>query len=377
MLPIPFAKLQAHYLGIKEEIDAAIASCLTSGVFINGPEVVNFCKSLAEYLSVKHVIPCANGTDALQIALMAFDVKPGDEVIVPAFGYVSPAEAIALLGGKPVFVDVHEDTYLVDETKLEPLITEKTKGIIPIHLFGQNANTQEILKIADKYNLFVVEDAAQSLGSAFTFKDGQTAFSGTMGSIGCTSFFPTKNLGCCGDGGAMFTNDDLLAEKLRSIAWHGQRSKYSYDCIGVNSRLDALQAAILSVTLPYLDRYNERRREIATFYNQQFNAIAQIKTPAQAVGSDHIFHQYILQVASADLRNGLKMHLSDKQIESHVYYPRPLHLQRAYAFLGYLKGDFPVAESLCDTSLALPVYPELTDSEIQYIASTVNTFFKL
>ncbi|MDF3079038.1 MAG: degt/dnrj/eryc1/strs aminotransferase [Sphingobacteriaceae bacterium] len=375
MLPIPFNDLKASYLNLQAEIDAAIRRCLDSGVFINGAEVEGFCRSLASYLDVKHVLPCANGTDALQIAYMAVGLKAGDEIIIPAFGYVSAAEAAVLLGLKPVFIDVNPKTFLLDEGLLENTITSKTKAIVPIHLFGQSCNMEAILAIADKHGLYVIEDSAQSLGSYSTFSSRKKQASGTMGNIGCTSFFPTKNLGCFGDGGALFTNDDWLAERIRSIASHGQSGKYNHEEVGINSRLDAIQAAILSVKLPQLEKYNTRRLEIADFYDQQLSSIEQIERPFRTAVSSHVFHQYVILLSSGKARNGLKDHLSRSQIATQIYYPKPLHLPKAYSFLGHAAGDFPVAEEICQRCLALPIYPELSNEQIAYIADTMKDFF--
>ncbi len=374
MESIHFADLKSQYFNLKAEIDAAIKRCLENGVFINGPVVKAFSDSLSKYLGVKHVIPCANGTDALQIALMALELNPGDEVIVPAFGYVSPLEALVLLQLKPVFIDVDPDTFLLDENQLESVITSKTKAIIPIQLFGQNADMETILAIAEKNGLYVIEDAAQSLGS-IGILHGKNQQSGTMGHIGCTSFFPTKNLGCFGDGGAVFTNDDLLAEKIRSFASHGQSQKYIYERVGINSRLDAVQAAILSVKLPYLDNYNARRREIADFYNAEFENIDEIKTPVRTSVSTHIFHQYIIKLRSNEVRDNLQKALSADNIATAIYYPLPLHLQKAYSRFNDPLSEFPVSEDICKTTLALPVYSELSNEQTAYIAETVFNFF--
>ncbi len=375
MESIPFADLKSQYLNLKAEIDAAIKRCLESGIFINGQEVKAFSDSLSEYLGVKHVIPCANGTDALQIALMALELNPGDEVIVPAFGYVSPLEALVLLQLKPVFIDVDPDTFLLNENQLESVITSKTKAIIPVQLFGQNADMETILAIAKKHGLYVIEDAAQSLGSKGVFKGEIELFSGAMGHIGCTSFFPTKNLGCFGDGGAVLTNDDLLAEKIKSFASHGQSHKYIYERVGINSRLDELQAAILAAKLALLDKYNARRREIAEFYNSALKDIDEIKTPVRASVSTHIFHQYIIKLRSNTVRDNLQKALSAANIASAIYYPKPLHLQPAYSKFNDPLSEFPVSEDICKTTLALPVYAELSKEQRAYIAETVCNFF--
>ncbi len=371
---IPFIDLKAQYTGHKDEIDKAINDCIDNANFINGSEVKKFQQELASFLSVKHVIGCANGTDALQIALMCLDLQPDDEIIIPAFGYVSPAEVTALLKFKPVFAEVDPFTFNLDVQKLESYITKQTKAIIPIHLFGQGAEMGTILSIANSHNLFVIEDAAQALGSSYYFSNGNQQQLGTIGHIGCTSFFPTKNLGCYGDGGALFTNDDNLAQKIKMIANHGQAEKYNYEQVGVNSRLDSLQAAILSVKLNYLRVDNARRKEIAEQYDQFFSTIDEIAYPLKAMYSEHIYHQYSIVLCSKVKRDEFKDYLAAHNIASMIYYPKPLHLQQAFKHLGYKKGAFPVSESLCDRILSLPIYPELSLQQIDYMLSTISRF---
>ncbi|MBC6367454.1 DegT/DnrJ/EryC1/StrS aminotransferase family protein [Algoriphagus sp. AK58] len=367
--------LHSQYLGIKEEIDHAIQQVLDSTAFINGPEVKLFAEELGKYTGSAFVIPCANGTDALQIAMMALDFQPGDEVIVPTFTYVATVEVIALLGLKPKFVDVLPDTYELDPAGLEKALGPKVVGIVPVHLYGQCSNMEYILGFAKKHGLKVIEDTAQAIGAVYTFSDGRKAQAGTMGEVGTTSFFPSKNLGCFGDGGAMFTQDPVLAEKLRMIANHGQKKKYYHDSIGVNSRLDTLQAAILRVKLKHLDRYSASRNEVADRYDQAFANHPNINPPKRAVNSTHVFHQYTVQVEGAS-RDELKDYLQSKGVPSMVYYPVPLHLQNAYLEFGYHSGDFPVAESLCKKVLSFPIHTEMEVSEQQYIIQTVLDFFK-
>ena len=371
---VPFINLQAKYAAHKDEIDLAVYDCIANANFINGPEVKIFQQELADFLAVKHVIGCANGTDALQIALMCLDLQPGDEIIIPAFGYVSPAEVATLLKFKPVFADVDPFTYNLDINKLEGYITKRTRAIIPIHLFGQGAEMEAIMAIANSYNIPVIEDTAQALGTSYHYSNGNQQHLGTIGQIGCTSFFPTKNLGCYGDGGALFTNDDNLAKKIKMIANHGQSEKYTYEQVGVNSRLDSLQAAILSVKLNYLQSENDHRKEIAAQYNQFFSTISEIIYPQKVSFSDHNYHQYSIVLPSKKIRNELKEYLAANHIASMIYYPKPLHVQQAFNPLGYKEKDFPVSELLCDTILALPIYPELIQQQIDHILSTISRF---
>jgi len=366
--------LQTQYLRIKPEIDEAIQQVLTSTAFIQGPEVNTFAQALSEYIGGAQVIPCANGTDALQIAMMALDFKPGDEVILPVHTYVATAEVIALLGFTPVFTEVRQDTFNIDPDQIESKITSRTKAIVPVHLYGQCADMEPILKIAARHNLYVIEDAAQSLGAKYTFTDGTKKASGTMATIGTTSFFPSKNLGCYGDGGALFTNDKALAEKIRMIANHGQRVKYHHDIIGINSRLDTLQAAILRVKLNHLDRYERSRNEVASFYDKALAGISAVETPYRAANSTHVFHQYTIKVKEGK-RDGLKVHLEQNGIPTMIYYPVPLHLQKAYKRPGFEEGSFPVTEELSRTVLSLPIHTEMKQEELIYITDTIKAFF--
>lgn len=372
---IQMVDLKTQYEKIKPEVDAAIQNVLNNTAFINGPEVKAFQAELEQYLAVKHVIPCANGTDALQIAMMALDLKPGDEVITADFTYVATAEVIALLGLKPVLVDVVPDTFDIDVSAIEKAITPKTKAIVPVHLFGQCADMDKIMALAKKHNLFVIEDTAQAIGSVYTSTDGSKKKAGTIGTVGCTSFFPSKNLGCYGDGGAIFTNDDALAAKIRMIANHGQSVQYVHDSIGVNSRLDSIQAAILRIKLRDLDNYAAARNKAASFYDNAFANHPKLKTPARAKFSDHVFHQYTLQLNGVD-RNALREYLAGKEIPAMIYYPIPLHLQKAYLDPRYKEGDFPVTEKLCACVVSLPMHTELDEATLKYITSNVLEFLK-
>lgn len=370
---IQMVDLKSQYEKIKLEVDMAIQNVLNTTAFINGPEVKSFQAELEEYLKVKHVIPCANGTDALQIAMMAIGLKPGDEVITADFTYVATAEVIARLGLKPVLVDVLENTFDIDVTAIEKAITSKTKAIVPVHLFGQCANMEAIMEVAKKHNLFVIEDTAQAIGADYFFEDGRKQKAGTIGTIGCTSFFPSKNLGCYGDGGAMFTNDDELAAKIRMIANHGQSVQYVHDSIGVNSRLDSIQAAVLRIKLRDLDNYAKARNRAATFYDIAFVNNSKLKTPARAIYSNHVFHQYTLQLNGID-RNAFRDFLSKKDIPAMIYYPIPLHLQKAYLDARYTAGDFPITEKLCASVVSLPMHTELDDETLKYITSSILEF---
>lgn len=371
---IKMVDLQKQYLRIKPEIDAAIQSVLDSTAFIQGPQVQEFAQALAQYNHVNHVIPCANGTDALQIALMALDLKPGDEVILPVHTYVATAEVIALLHLKPVFIDVNEQDFNIDIKQLESKITSRTKAIVPVHLYGQCADMESLLKIAQQNNLFVIEDAAQAIGATYTFSDGKKMKAGTMGTIGCTSFFPSKNLGCFGDGGALFTNDATLAGKIKIIANHGQQKKYHHDVIGVNSRLDTIQAAILKVKLKYLDEYTSKRQEVAAFYDQHLKGFRQLILPYCTQQSTHVFNQYTLKVTTGS-RDDLKAHLEDRNIPVMIYYPVPLHLQQAYRQPEIAEGSFPITEKLSKTVISLPIHTEMTPEQLEYICSAVTEFF--
>lgn len=368
--------LVSQYNKLKEEIDKAILDVVHSAAFINGPEVKAFQGELEKYLGVKHVIPCANGTDALQIAMMALGLKPGDEVITADFTYVATAEVIALLGLKPVLVDVYPGTFTINIEALEKAITPKTKAIVPVHLFGQCAEMNELMTLAKKHNLYVIEDAAQAIGADYLTSNGAPVKAGCIGNVGCTSFFPSKNLGCYGDGGAIFTNDTELAGKLRIISNHGQSVQYYHDTIGVNSRLDSIQAAILRVKLQHLSDYTKARQKAATYYDNAFAAIREIKIPERSKKSTHVFHQYTLILEGAD-RNKLKEHLAAKNIPGMIYYPIPLHLQKAYRDPRYKEGDFPVTEKLCKSVLSLPMHTELDEETQRYIINAIAEFFSL
>ena len=369
---IKMVDLQKQYLRIKEEIDKAIEDVLTSTAFIQGPQVKDFAAALARYAGANHVIPCANGTDALQIAMMALDLRRGDEVIVPVHTYVATAEVIALLGLIPVFVDVDENTFNIDTRQIEQVITTKTKAIVPVHLYGQCADMEVILNIASKHKLHVIEDAAQALGAEYTFSDGSKKTAGTMGTIGTTSFFPSKNLGCYGDGGAIFTQDPKLAEKITMIANHGQRIKYHHDIVGVNSRLDTLQAAILNVKLKHLSSYTERRNQVAEYYDKHLSAVF-VHRPVRSRNSTHVFHQYTLKVKDKS-RDAFQKYLSSTGIPTMIYYPVPLHLQQAYRRAGFEEGSFPVTEMLSRSVISLPIHTEMEKEELEFICNTINNF---
>ncbi len=365
--------LGSQYSKIKQEIDAAIMEVVASSAFINGPAVKEFAKELEDYLDVKNVIPCANGTDALQIAMMALNFKPGDEVITASFTYVATAEVIALLKLKPVLVDVNPDTFTLDPTAVEKAITSKTVGIVPVHLFGQCADMQALMEISNEHNLAVIEDTAQAIGADFTMKNKLTYKAGTIGKVGTTSFFPSKNLGAMGDGGAIFTNDDELAARLRMICNHGQSTLYHHDDIGVNSRLDSIQAAILRVKLRRLNDYCTARQQAAAFYDAAFKHNPKIKTPVHQTGSSHVFHQYTL-VLNGVSRTALKDYLATKGIPAMIYYPIPLHMQKAYMDPRYKHGDFPVTEHLCNHVISLPMHTELSHDDLKYITESVLEF---
>lgn len=369
--------LKGQYQRIKPEIDSAIQNVIDSAAFIKGKELNLFQDELAKYLGVKHVIGCANGTDALQIALMALGLKPGDEVITPDFTFIATVEVVALLGMIPILVDVDPQNFTLDTTKLEQAITPKTKAIIPVHLFGQCANLGEILRIARKYNIHVVEDSAQALGSDYYFSNGTKSKAGSIGDIGTTSFFPSKNLGCYGDGGALFTNNDDLANEIKTIVNHGMKVRYHHDRIGINSRLDTLQAAILSVKLKYLEQYNAARIAAANYYDIQFKGHLNLVVPGRANWSNHIFHQYTLKVVGAS-RDELVKHLASYSIPSMVYYPIPLHRQKAFEpYHSFNKNtQFSVSDSLSNTVISLPMHTELDELTLNYICEKTLTFFK-
>jgi UDP-2-acetamido-2-deoxy-ribo-hexuluronate aminotransferase len=375
MKKIQMVDLKSQYEKIKEEIDASLQEVIDQTAFINGPHVRLFADDLKQYLDCRYVIPCGNGTDGLQIAMMALDFKPGDEVIVPAFTYVAAVEVIALLGLKPVFVDVDPDTFQIDASKIESVITDKTVGIVPVHLFGQCAAMEPILEIAKKHGLKVIEDAAQSIGSVYRFSNGKESQSGTMGDIGVTSFFPSKNLGCFGDGGAVFTNDHDLAEKMRMISTHGQKKKYHHHIIGVNSRLDTIQAAMLRVKLRYLDQYNEARNEVAKAYDKAFENHPHISIPKRMAGSTHVFHQYTIKLKGVE-REAFSKYLASYGIPTMVYYPVPVHLQLAFQSYGHQEGDFPISEQLCQEVISLPMHTEMEPEQLEHIISTINSFFQ-
>jgi dTDP-4-amino-4,6-dideoxygalactose transaminase len=375
MKPIRMVDLVTQYERFQDQIDTAVLNTIRSSAFINGPEVKSFQTELEAYLGAKHVIPCANGTDALQIAMMALDLQPGDEVITATFTYVATAEVIALLKLKPVLVDVLEDSFLIDPAQVEKAITPKTKAIVPVHLFGQCADMDALLDIARRHNLYVIEDTAQAIGSVYTFKNGQQAKAGTMGTIGATSFFPSKNLGCYGDGGAIFTQDDALAAKMRMVANHGQSRQYYHDEIGVNSRLDSIQAAILRVKLPHLDAFAAGRQRAADFYDRALANNPKVSTPYRDPRSTHVFHQYTLKLHGVD-REGLRNHLASKEIPCMIYYPVALHMQKAYQDPRYTAGMFPVTERLVEQVVSLPMHPELTDDQLQYITAAVLEYLQ-
>lgn len=371
---IQMVDLKSQYLKIKSEVDSALLKAVEGVNYINGPQVQRFADSLQSFNNVKCAITCANGTDALQIAMMGLNFKPGDEVIVPAFTYIATVEVIALLGLTPRFIDVTEDTFELDHTKLEGLINEKTVGIIPVHLFGQCSNMKAIMAIAKKHNIAVIEDTAQAMGAEFVYDNGARAFAGTIGDIGTTSFFPSKNLGCFGDGGALLTQDVALGEKLHMIANHGQRKKYFHEVVGVNSRLDTLQAAILEVKLRYLNDYAAARQQVAHKYDKAFASMPGFNIPVKASYSTHVYNQYTCRVENGR-RDELKNFLQSKGVPTMIYYPVPVHLQQAYLIYGYKKGDFPIAERLCNEVISLPIHTEMKDDVQDYIIETIVSFF--
>ena len=374
MRKIQMVDLQTQYQFIKLKVDKGIEEVLNSAQFINGPAVKTFQTNLEAYLGVKHVIPCANGTDALQIAMMGLGLKPGDEVITADFTYASTVEVIALLGLTPVLVDVDLETFNISPEAIEKAVTSKTKAIVPVHLFGQAAEMDAILKIAKKHNLYVIEDNAQALGANFKHKTGEKVKTGCIGDVGTTSFFPSKNLGCYGDGGAIFTNNDELAHLIRGIANHGMYKRYYHDVVGVNSRLDSIQAAVLNEKLKLLDSYNQSRKDSAEKYSHFFQKNPKIITPKTVGEQDsHVFHQYTLRILGAD-RDSLGQYLTDNKIPFGVYYPVPLHLQKAYKSSNYLEEDFKVTNKLIDEVISLPMHSELDDEQIQFICKKVLEF---
>ncbi len=372
MQTIQMSDLYGQYLTMKDEIDTAMQSVIKSTQFIKSGKVLDFERKLAEYLNT-NVIACGNGTDALQIAFMALDLQPGDEIITTPFTFVATVEVLVLLGLKPVFVDALSGSFNIDVSLIEDAITPKTKAILPVHLFGQSANLEEIKALAEKYKLYVVEDACQALGTDYIFNDGSKKRAGTIGDVGCNSFFPSKNLGAFGDGGAIFANDKKLAVVIRSIANHGMKQKYQYQRIGVNSRLDSIQAAILEVKLKYFDKHIKARQNAAKYYDKHLAEIEEIQIPERVEYSTHTFHQYTIKT---DKRDELQQFLKSKSVPSMVYYPGVIHLQEAYQFLGYKKGDFPLSEKLADSVLSLPMHTELNEEQLEHISKSIKEFFE-
>ena len=375
MKKIQMVDLVSQYEKIKPAIDSAISEVIENAHFINGPEVTNFAEDLKDYLVVKHVIPCANGTDALQIAMMALGLKPGDEVITPSFTYIATTEVIALLGLKPVFVEVNKDTFCLDAEAIEKAVTSKTKAIVPVHLYGQAADMNAIMEIAKKHNLFVIEDNAQAIGSDYHLTDGTVVKTGTIGDIGCTSFFPSKNLGCYGDGGALFTNNEELAQKIKMIANHGQSKKYYHDVVGCNSRLDTIQAAVLRIKLRQLDNYIDARREVADYYDAFFGPIEGVKIPFRAHDSKHVFHQYTLTLEGHS-RDGLNEFLAEKGIPSMIYYPVPAHRQKMFESFGSASLNLPVTDWLTERVISFPIHTEMQTEQLELITKTVADYLK-
>lgn len=373
MKPIKMVDLQAQFHKIKDEVLSRMEHIMENSSFINGPEVQEFARELGTYLDVDHVIPCANGTDALQIGLMSLDLEPGDEVLIPSFNYIALAEVVALLGLKPVFCDVNEAFFTLDPQDVEQKITSKSRVIAPVHLFGQTAPMEALIRVGQKYNLHIIEDNAQAIGAQYSFSDGTQKAAGTLGCVGTTSFFPSKNLGCYGDGGALFTRDQSRASRMQSIANHGQKTKYYHDWVGVNSRLDTLQAAVLLAKLPHLNNYIHARQKVADFYN---NALSHLKplliTPQKSPYSDHVYHQYTLTLADTQTRDGLRGYLSAVKIPTMIYYPLPIHQQKAYK----TEVRLPVSESLSTRVLSLPISTELSTDQLEYICYHVTHFFE-
>jgi UDP-2-acetamido-2-deoxy-ribo-hexuluronate aminotransferase len=365
--------LRGQYLRIQKEVDQAIGKVLNSTAFIQGPEVKQFEADFSYFHDGAQVISCANGTDALQISMMAMGFKPGDEVILPVFTYVATAEVISLLGLKPVFTDVDAETFAIDIDQVEDKITARTVAIVPVHLFGQCAPMESLISLAKKKGVSIIEDFAQAVGAVYTFADGTSRKAGTMGTIGCTSFFPSKNLGCFGDGGAVLTLDKTMGERIRMIANHGQKVKYHHDVIGVNSRLDTLQAAVLEVKLRHLLEYEQKRNAVADFYDQALKEISFVETPVRAAYSTHVFHQYTVKLNGID-RSHFKEYLQTKQIPSMIYYPLPLHLQKAFLMAGIGSGSFPVSEDLSQRVLSLPIHTEMSEEQLLYICETIRKY---
>ncbi|MEO5997188.1 MAG: DegT/DnrJ/EryC1/StrS family aminotransferase [Chitinophagaceae bacterium] len=375
MHPIQMVDTKSQYVKIKTEVNAAIQEVLESSMFIGGKVVEELRETLSAYNGSKHVIPCANGTDALQIAMMALGLEPGDEVITPSFTYIATAEVIALLRLKPVFVEVDPKTFCVSPGAIEQAITYHTKAIVPVHLFGQAADMEAIMKIAERHNLFVIEDNAQAIGCDYTFNDGTKKKTGSIGTIGCTSFYPSKNLGCYGDGGAIFTNDETLAIKLKMIANHGQTARYYHDVVGCNSRLDAIQAAVLNIKLKYLEDYNTARRAAADYYDKAFSGLSDITVPFRAPYCNHVFHQYTILLENID-RNALNTFLAGHSIPSMIYYPVPAHKQKMFDATVANVFRLPVTDRLAEKVISLPMHSELKEEQLDYIVTKVSEFFK-
>jgi len=374
MKPIQMVDLVGQYQQIKAEVDVALQRVIDSTAFINGPEVKEFEKELGAYLGVKHVIGCANGTDALQIAMMALGLQPGDEVITPSFTFVATVEVVALLGIVPVFADVLPGTYNIDPADIKRKITPKTKAIVPVHLFGQTADMDAIMAIAREHSLFVIEDNCQAVGSDYTSGDGTKRKSGAIGHIGTTSFFPSKNLGCYGDGGALFTNDDDVAKKLRRVCNHGSDVRYYHEVVGVNSRLDSMQAAILRIKLKRLDQYSAARNAVADAYDKVFSGLEHLTVPQRSPNSTHVFHQYTMRVSGGH-RDGLKKHLEAHGVPAMIYYPVSCHMQNAYKSARFPEGSLPVTEQLTHEVLSLPMSTELDNEQLTHITNTVKSYF--
>ncbi len=373
MHPIQMVDTKNQYLKIKAEVDRAIQDVLDSTAFINGEPVKTFAASLSKYLRTNHTIPCANGTDALQIAMMALDLQPGDEIITPSFTYIATCEVIALLKLTPVFVEVDKETFCIDPDAIEKAITPETKAIVPVHLYGQAAHMEKIMEIARKHNLYVIEDNAQAIGCDYTFSDGTLKKTGTIGTIGATSFYPSKNLGAYGDGGAIFTDDDALAKKMQMIANHGQSKRYYHDTVGCNSRLDTIQASILNIKLAHLEEYNDARKKVAAYYDKAFASYPQLITPARSSYSDHVFHQYTLILKDVD-RDGLHQYLAEHKIPSMIYYPVPAHRQKMFEHFQTGTPSLPVTDWLTERVISLPIHTEMNEEQLAFITSTIIKF---
>lgn len=373
MRPIQMVDTKSQYLHIKAEVDSAIHDVLDTAAYINGKPVQDFAAALSQYLQVKHTVPCANGTDALQIAMMALGLEPGDEVITPSFTYIATTEVVALLKLTPVFVEVDPTTFCIDPASVRKAITSKTKAIVPVHLYGHAAPMEAIMQIAQEFNLFVIEDNAQAIGCDYTFSDGTVKKTGTIGTIGATSFYPSKNLGAYGDGGAIFTNDDSLAAKMKMIANHGQQKRYYHEVVGCNSRLDSIQAAVLNIKLTHLDRYNKARQSVAAFYNAAFKNHPNIITPFVAEYSTHVYHQYTLQIKNTD-RNALSEYLAQHKIPSMIYYPVPGHKQDMFASFGLPQINLSITDELTACVISLPVHTEMEQDQLQFITQHVLNF---